>query len=198
MVTPSASGGLRDYLQKTVEAIAVAYGCTYAQVSGDVTGANYSSSKLSVIEFARGIDILQSHVLIPAVLRIERAFRLAYEATHDRDVVAPVRVIKPARESVEPDKEIKAELDELANGLALLEDSWMSRGRDPDEMLDRPRGPGRPLEDIGNAAGLRRRLGRHRAGRSADRLTARRAPRRPFSAASALIPSNARADDTCQ
>lgn len=134
MVTPSSSGGMRDYLQKTIEAIAVAYGCTYAQISGDVTGANYSSSKLSIIEFARGIDVLQSHVLIPAVLRIERAFRLAYEATHDRDVTAPVRVIKPARESVEPDKEIKAELDELGNGLALLEDSWMSRGRDPDEM----------------------------------------------------------------
>ncbi|MEF9603308.1 hypothetical protein O4J55_13500 [Paracoccus sp. PXZ] len=44
------------------------------------------------IEFNRSIDVLQSHVFIPALMQIEAAFRMAYEATHERDVVAKIRV----------------------------------------------------------------------------------------------------------
>jgi lambda family phage portal protein len=134
IVAPAGSGGLKDHLQKSVEAVAVAYGVTYAQASGDATGANYSSSKIALIEFRRGIEVVQTHVFMPALRVIEAAYREVYELTHGRTVTAKIRMIPPAIQSIEPAKEILAEMTELAAGLTTLVELWLARGKDPDEM----------------------------------------------------------------
>lgn len=134
VVAPAGSGGLKDHLQKSIEAVAVAYGVTYAQASGDATGANYSSSKIALIEFRRGIEVVQTHVFMPALRVIEAAYREVYELTHGRTVTAKIRMIPPAIQSIEPAKEIAAEMTELSAGLTTLPELWLARGKDPDEM----------------------------------------------------------------
>lgn len=133
-VVPSGSGGLNDYIKRTIEAVSVGYGVLYYHISGDVTGFNYSSGKLGLVDFHRSIDALRSHTIYPALRWIERAFRDAYEITHDEDIDVIVRMVAPARESMEPAKEVAAELSELSAGLLTLEEAWLRRGRDPDEM----------------------------------------------------------------
>lgn len=112
----------------------MAYGVTYAQASGDATGANYSSSKIALIEFRRGIEVVQANVFVPALKAIELYYRELYELSVGRTINVSVRMIPPAIQSIEPAKEIAAEMTELAAGLTTLPELWLARGKDPAEM----------------------------------------------------------------
>ncbi|UFM66792.1 phage portal protein [Paracoccus sp. MA] len=158
MATPSQSGGFTDHIRKTIEAVAVGYGVLYYHISGDVTGFNYSSGKLGETDFRRSIDSLRAHTIYPVLLRIEREFRDVYEINEMRDVDVAVRMVPPARESMEPAKEIAAELSELAAGLLPLEEAWLRRGYDPDDMWAALKEQGQKLAEL-SASGMPLKFG---------------------------------------
>lgn len=135
LAVPTPSGGLRDYVEIGLQAVSVAYGVTYAQLSGDVSKANFSSEKTSRLEFYRGIDALRAHFVMPALSRVEQAFRAAYEASEGRDVEARVSMTAPGRESIEPTKDATADMTALRAGGMTYAQYCLSRGLDPEDQL---------------------------------------------------------------
>jgi lambda family phage portal protein len=146
---PSGSGGLRDYIEINLQSIAVAYGVTYAQLSGDVSKANYSSEKASRLEFYRGVDTVRAHFVMPALSRIERAFRVAYEASEGRDVEARVTMTAPGRESIEPSKDAAADMISLASGGMTFGQYCLARGLDPEDQLQSLKAEREHMSDLG-------------------------------------------------
>ncbi|WP_349966988.1 phage portal protein [Wolbachia endosymbiont of Armadillidium arcangelii] len=59
---PSDVGG--SYMRQQLRAIAVGTGITYEQLTGDLTGVNYSSIRAGLIEFRRRCAMLQHNVLV--------------------------------------------------------------------------------------------------------------------------------------
>jgi lambda family phage portal protein len=151
MSVPTGSGGVRDYIEISLMSVAVAYGCTYAQVSGDVSRANYSSEKASRMEFNRAIDTVREHFIMPALQKIERAFRDAYEASESCDVRAIVSMTAPARESIEPAKDALADMTALAAGGMTFGQYCLSRGLDPDEQISALKAEREKLSSLGVA-----------------------------------------------
>lgn len=151
VAVPAGSGGVRDYIEISLMNVAVAYGCTYAQVSGDVSKANYSSEKASRMEFNRMIDTVREHHIMPALSKIELAFRTAYEASESRDVRAVVRMTAPGRESIEPAKDALADMTALAAGGMTFGQYCLSRGLDPDEQIAALKAEREQLKKLGVA-----------------------------------------------
>lgn len=149
IAVPSGSGGLRDYVEIGLQAVAVSYGVTYAQLSGDVSKANFSSEKASRLEFYRGVDTVRAHFVMPALSRIEQAFRLAYEASEGRDVEARVSMTAPGRESIEPAKDALAEMTALASGGLTFGQYCLARGLDPEDQIQALVSERKRMADLG-------------------------------------------------
>ena len=66
---PTSAGQVAPILMFNLQAMAAGVGCTYDQVTGDLTGANFSSLRAGKVEFRRLIEQLQEHVLIPRMCR---------------------------------------------------------------------------------------------------------------------------------
>lgn len=136
-ITPSASAGVIEYMRVSLRAISVSYGVTYAQLSGDIERTTFSSEKSGRMEFNRDIDATREHDVIPQFAKIERRFRAVYEA--NGGVVSPdveITIIPPARERIEPAKEILADLTEMDAGLKTFTQACFERGLDPDVQMD--------------------------------------------------------------
>lgn len=63
-VNPTSSTSHTTFARRNLEAAAVGVGLTYDQVSGDLTGANYSSLRAGKIEFRRVLEQIQYGLLI--------------------------------------------------------------------------------------------------------------------------------------
>lgn len=136
-VTPTASAGVIDYMRVSLRAIAMAYDVTYSQLTGDLEKVNFSSEKAGRMEFNRVIDTLREHTVIPQLSKIERRFRSVYEA--NGGVISPdleVTIIAPARERIEPAKEVLTDMTEMAAGLKTFGQACLERGLDPDVQMD--------------------------------------------------------------
>ena len=134
-VQPPTSGGLRDYLKIGLQSVAVAYGCTYDQISQDLSDSKFSSHKAGKLEFNRSIDNLRAHTIIPAFRKIIDRFKINYEISTGRSVNAEISLTPPGRESIEPLKDAQAKRIELALGLKTWSQAVRETGRDPEEQL---------------------------------------------------------------
>ncbi|MBO4169541.1 phage portal protein [Cereibacter azotoformans] len=149
VVVPSSSGGMREYIEVSLMSCAMAYGVTYAQLSGDVSKANYSSEKASRLEFYRGVDTVRAHFVMPALARVEAAFREAFVASEGREVDVTVSMTAPGRESIEPSKDALADMTALAAGGKSFGQYCAERGLDREEQLRELKEERRMIADAG-------------------------------------------------
>lgn len=62
---PSDVGGsYEEFIRQQLRAIAIGTGITYEQLTGDLTGVNYSSNRAGLIEFRRRCAMLQHHIMV--------------------------------------------------------------------------------------------------------------------------------------
>jgi len=67
---PSDVGGSYEaFMRQQLRAIAIGMGITYEQLTGDLTGVNYSSIRAGLIEFRRHCAALQHHILVHQLCR---------------------------------------------------------------------------------------------------------------------------------
>lgn len=133
---PTASPDLVDHMKERLAAVAAGVGVTYAQMTGDLSGANYSSMREGRIEFNRLIDSWQDDLMIHQTAR--PAWRRVMDAAVMNGEIAkrhPAKFIRPARPWVDPAKDMKAALDGAAAGIGSLTDIMERNGEDPDEVL---------------------------------------------------------------
>jgi len=139
------SGGLSqqvDFIKAQLHEIAAGLGLMYSQLTGDLSQANYSSTRFGLLEFRRRAEMLQKTLIEGQLLRpLWRRWidwkALAGEITPDEangpDYRA-VRFVPPGWQWVDPLKEVNAEVRAIEAGLKSRAEVVAGRGRDLAEM----------------------------------------------------------------
>jgi len=81
-------GSYAEFLRTQFRAVAAAMGVTYEQLTGDLSGVNYSSIRAGLLEFRRRCEMLQHAVLVHQLCRPVRAAWMR-QAVLSGAVVAP-------------------------------------------------------------------------------------------------------------
>ncbi len=130
----------KEFVDSTVRMLATARNISYELAYRDFSQVNFSSARASIIQDNKRFDAEQQH-MIEKVL--DDIFKTWYETEILSGRIAesvPVHQwITPAREWVQPDKDLKVALDKVANNLAAPEDIARALGQDYEETLRRKR-----------------------------------------------------------
>lgn len=140
-----------DFIRLQLHEIAAGLGLQYSQLTGDLSQVNYSSARFGHLEHRRRVEMLQRTLIEAQILRpIWRAWiawkGLAGEIT-TAEAASPdflnVRFVRPGFESLDPLKEVNADIRALEAGLKSRAEITAGRGRDLAELdeeiaADRP------------------------------------------------------------
>jgi lambda family phage portal protein len=136
---PTGSSAFEPFTLHTLQAIAVATGVTYDQLTGDLRQANYSSLRAGKIEFRRLVRQMQWHAVVPMLCQPVWDWFVASAtlsgALPDRPGGYPVRWVPPAHEPIDPYKDVQAEIEAIRSGLSTWKQAVGRQGYDPDEQL---------------------------------------------------------------
>lgn len=130
-VTPPADQALEGYIKAELMAVAAGIGAPYAEFTGDLRNANYSSMRVGRLEFYALLDMWQAHMLKPLLLR--RAWTRVQAASGVPNM--PCEWSFPKRPWVDPEAEINAEIKAIRAGLLSQPDALAARGDDWREVL---------------------------------------------------------------
>jgi lambda family phage portal protein len=135
---PTAGGEtFAPFVSSQLHAIAAGLGLTYEQVSGDMSGVNYSSARVALIEFRRIVEAFRAHVLRPQFL--EPVWRRCLTVAELAGVL-PVGVdqrcrwVAPCWEHVDPVKDVQSDVLAVEAGFKSKRQVVAEWGRDPDEV----------------------------------------------------------------
>jgi lambda family phage portal protein len=118
------------FLQHQMRIIASALDVTYEQLTGDLSGVNFSSIRAGLVEFRRRVAVTQQLIFInlgmkPLVERFQE-FAGLYESKEMLN--AKYKFVLPKTEWVDPLKDAQADVLEIRAGLATLEEKLAERG----------------------------------------------------------------------
>lgn len=134
---PHAIGGYYEYKRAMLRTVAAGYRLPYEILSGDLENVNYSSIRAGFLEFRRLVESLQWQVLIP--LLCEPMWRwfceVAYLEGKIRKPVVPVIWTPPRFESIDPLKDVTADILEVRSGFTSMQDAIAKRGWIADDVL---------------------------------------------------------------
>lgn len=137
---PSSAGGVGEWTKTQMHIIAAGFRVPYALMSGDMSNANFSSSRVGLNEFRRMVEQVQWQTVIPMfcqpiwdwfVLACRTAGRLPMG-----DAPIPVEWAPPRFESVNPKQDAEADLVEVRAGFATLAQKIAARGYDPEDLIE--------------------------------------------------------------
>jgi lambda family phage portal protein len=134
VVEPKAAGGYVEYVKYQLHLIAAGMGVTYEMMTGDVREVNFSSARVSMLEFRRNIEQLQWLTLIPRLC--EPIWRAFVEAAALAGKMKPndyaVDWATPKWDYVNPEQDVKADLAEVSGGLSTISEKLRRRGYKPE------------------------------------------------------------------
>ncbi|MEM9765844.1 MAG: phage portal protein [Pseudomonadota bacterium] len=152
LIPNGGTASVQELLRAELRAIAAGIGVTYEQLSGDLSGVNYSSIRAGLVEFRRRVEMWQRQLLIPRLVRpvwrrwvtteilAGRLDAPGFEA--DPEAWLGATFIKPAVPWVDPLKEIAAERDAVEAGFKSRREVIAGRGRDLEQVdAERAREP---------------------------------------------------------
>jgi len=142
---PTKGGdGYDAFVKNQLRAIAAGIGVTYEQLTGDMTGVNYSSARVALIEFRRRIEALQEQVIVHQFCRPvwQRFVRLAVlsgalqASGFERDPKPwlSVKWVTPGWDWVDPLKDVQAERQAVDAGFKSRSEVIAARGWDPEQV----------------------------------------------------------------
>lgn len=136
--TPPSVGDYPQYTVQMLRGVAAAYGITYEQLTGDLSGVNFSSGRMGWIEADRNVQRWQSDVMVvqfcaPTWRWWQDALEIAEGIDFD-----PLRVSwnAPRREMLDPVKETAARISEVRAGFRSLSSVIREAGGDPRQTLE--------------------------------------------------------------
>lgn len=135
---PAATPGIREWNLVQMHIIAAGFRVPYALMTGDLSQANFSSSRAGLNEFRRMVEQMQWHVVIPMFCqRVWDWFTEAAWTAGLLDVPAvPVEWGTPKFESVNPWQDAQTDLLEVRAGFATLPQMIAKRGYDVVQVLE--------------------------------------------------------------
>lgn len=134
VVEPKAAGGYVDYVKYQLHLIASGMGVTYEMMTGDVREVNFSSARVSMLEFRRNAEQMQWLTLIPRLCEpIWRAFvDAASMAGTMKAKDYGVDWSTPKWDYVNPEQDVKANLAEVSGGFTSISEILRRRGYKPE------------------------------------------------------------------
>lgn len=137
VVEPKAAPGYVEYVKHQLHLIAAGIGVPYETLTGDMTGVNFSSARVRLLDFRRAVQAMQWLVLVPKLLEpIHRAFvEHAYLAGVIKAPDTAVDFSPPKWDYVNPEQDVKADQAEIAAGLSSISEKLRQRGYDPDVVF---------------------------------------------------------------
>lgn len=133
---PNATGGYGEYSKVQLQAMATGTGVTYAQLTGDLSAANYSSTRAGTIEFRSLVEMFQWLTFIPMFCNkiAAKAAEVAYMAGLSRQIKVDFDWTTPKWPWVDPLKDIQAEVLAINNALKSRSESIRENGYEPDTV----------------------------------------------------------------
>lgn len=151
VVEPKAAPGYVEYSKWQLHLIAAGFGVTYEMMTGDVSEVNFSGMRGRRLDFRREAEMTQWTLLVPRLCdRICRAF--ADAAVLAGLVKTPnykVDHATPKWDYVNPDQDVKADLNEIAGGLSSISEKLRRRGYKPDAVFKEMAGDVEKLRQLG-------------------------------------------------
>lgn len=138
VVDPKPAGGYVDYVRYTLHLIAAGAGWTYEMMTGDVSQVNFSSARVRRLDYQREVEMTQWVHVVPRLCdRIWRAFVDAAFLDGEIDQVDyAVDWSTPKWSYVNPQQEVRADLDEIAGGLSSISEKLRQRGYKPEQVFE--------------------------------------------------------------
>lgn len=145
-----------DFVRTELMSIASGLGITYEALTGDYSNVNFSSARMGFLEFQRNIKMWQNEIMI--VRFLEPVFRWFVDALQFAPGARSYNVnpskIKvtwttPAREMVDPSKEIPAYRDAVKAGFKSISEVIRQTGYNPDEVFEERSQEIKKLEKLG-------------------------------------------------
>lgn len=134
---PPAVQNYGEYTTGVKQGIAAGLGITYESLTGDYSNVNFSSGRMGWLEMNRNVKtwqerIIQAHMLDFIakdflVMMSLKGVKRAQETTFVH--------VAPAREMIDPTREVPMQIEEIRAGLTTLSDALMARGKDPQAHL---------------------------------------------------------------
>ena len=145
------SGDFKSFIRSCLQAFASGAGLAEYQISGDLSGINYSSIRAGLLEFRRKCEQYQHSVFIfqvchpvykrwlrEAMLALVFGIDLLNAYNKDPEPFEEVQWVTPGWPWVDPEKDIKASNDAIRSGLSTRSTEVAAQGRDA-EMCIRDR-----------------------------------------------------------
>ncbi len=147
---PPQIEGYTEYAKVTLQEIAAGYGVTYEQLTGDLSGVNFSSGRMGWIEHFRSIIQWRAFIMKPQVCDpVWRWFNEALVAMGEISEPIAATWTPPRREMIDPVKEVKALTEMVRSGFSSLSEAIRQLGYDPRELLEELRDDQALLEELG-------------------------------------------------
>jgi lambda family phage portal protein len=138
--TPAQGGDYGGYSTSRLRKVAAGMSNTYEDMTGDLSNVNYSSYRAGHIRHWRMIEMVRWQTIVP--LLCDRVWGWFAEAAliagllDERDLKEPVSWSPPRRESVDPDKDARAQVRAIRAGLLTWDDAVAENGCDPAEQIE--------------------------------------------------------------
>lgn len=133
-----------EFLRMQFRSVAAAMGCTYEQLTGDLTQVNYSSIRAGLLEFRRRIEAIQHGVIVHQLCRpVWRAWMdqavlsgalEAPEYLQNRRNFLAAKWIPQGWQWVDPLKEANAQVQAIRAGLMSRSEAISANGYDAEDV----------------------------------------------------------------
>lgn len=148
---PPQVDGYRDFTRTSLQGQAAGYGLSYESYTGDLSGVNFSSGRMGWLEFQRNVEMIQFNMVIPMFLnKVWKWFtEAAILAGKIPQTDLQVTWTPPAREMIDPLKEIQALLKKVRGGFLSWQDAVRQLGYTPEEIIAQMKEDKKRFDDAG-------------------------------------------------
>ncbi len=130
---PASTAGVYEWHRVQLHIIAAGFRVPYALMTGDLSQANFASSRVGLNEFRRLVEVVQWQVVIP--MFCQRVWDWFIDAAWAEGLISarsvPVEWAPPRFESVNPWQDAQTDLLEVRAGFSTLPQAIAKRGYDP-------------------------------------------------------------------
>ncbi len=134
---PASTAGVYEWHRTQLHIIAAGFRVPYSLMTGDLSQANFSSTRAGLNEFRRMIEQVQWQTVIP--MFCEPIWRWFIEVAQTQGLLPegeiPAEWGPPKFESVNPLQDVQADLLEVRSGFSTLPQQIARRGYDPAETI---------------------------------------------------------------
>lgn len=139
---PPDTGAFNEFVKVQLRSIAAGLGVTYEELTQDYSNVNFSSGRMGFLSFHRNIKRWQNDIMITQLLNpvfdwFVDAIQFAPGARNFNVNPDNIEVFwtRPAREMIDPAKEVKGNVDAVKAGFKTVSSVIRSMGDNPDEVF---------------------------------------------------------------